>query len=272
MRKEAGVAEPPIRAVPTTSRSVSGRHVAVVAAVILFLCGTGALAGFLVRGGSGGSNPTATTGVAAAPTASAANPGGSRLAQFMGLSTLGSRPAPAFTLTDASGGALSLRRFRHRVVVLTFLDDRCSALCPALPEELVDAWRDLGSAARHVAFLAVNVDTTSDLPGQLAAFSRQFGLDRIWQWTFLTGPPDQLERVWSEYGESVVHGQGGSVAYNGTIYFISALGEEAYVATPYADETPSGTGTLTSASIHRWGKGIAHVAASLLATRRGTKA
>lgn len=246
---------------------MSGRHVAVVAAVILVLCCAGALVGFLVPTGAAGHTGTATSTdavAAGAPTISDPSPSGTRLAQFMGLSRPRSRLAPNFTLTDESGRARSLRSFRHEVVVLTFLDDRCSALCPVLPQELADAWHDLGRKARHVAFLAVNVDTTSDRPSELAAFSRQFGLDRIGNWTFLTGSPAQLEEVWSMYDVSVVRGRDGSLAYNGLIYFVSPRGEEAYAATPYADETARGTGTLTRANIERWGKGIARVAASLL--------
>lgn len=268
---EAGASGSPL---PPSPRAVSGRHVAVAAAVVLLLCGGGALAGALVRTGASGRGgngmaTTTNTVAAGAPTISSPSPSGTRLAQFMGLSRLGSRRAPSFTLTDESGGQRSLRNFGHEVVVLTFLDDRCSALCPVLPEELVDAWHDLGTTEPHVAFLAVNVDAVRDLPRQLSAFSLQFGLDGIGDWSFLTGSPAQLEKVWRAYDESVIRGPGGSVAYGGTIYFISTAGDEAYVATPYADETANGTGTLTPANIKRWGRGIAQVAESLLAGRSG---
>lgn len=271
--EEVGASGSPL---PTAPRPVSGRHVAIAAAVILFLCGTGALVGALVPSdaSSGGHTRTATTDsvTAGSPTVFAASPGGSRLAQFLGLSTLGPHRAPSFSLTDESGTRRSLRTYRHEVVVLTFLDDRCSALCPVLPEELVDAWHDLGRAAPHVAFLGVNVDALRAHPRQLAAFSLQFGLDTIGDWTFLTGTPAQLEEVWREYDVSVVRGPGSSVAYSGAIYFISTTGEESYVATPYADETANGTGTLTPEDINRWGSGIAQVAASLLTGESGSTA
>lgn len=247
--------------------AISGRHVAIGAAAIVLLCGAGALVGAFAPDGP---TPRAgVTGVTGAQTASQSKTEGTGLAAFMGITRPRARRAPDFSLEDQRGAEVSLRALSGEAVVLTFLDDRCSVLCPALPEELRAASRDLGRSAGRVAFVAVNVDVASPSPQDLARFSQEQGLDMVDHWTFLTGGPAQLAGAWKQYGVSVEHGPDGELAYTGVIYFISPSGTVAYRATPYADETPQGTGTLTRSSVTRWGKGIAQFARTLLVGGHG---
>src|ERR1700691_2626234 len=39
-------------------------------------------------------------------------------------------PAPDFTLTDQFGRRVSLRQFRGKVLVIAFVDARCTTVCP----------------------------------------------------------------------------------------------------------------------------------------------
>ena len=80
------------------------------------------------------------------------------LANLMALAPVPNRPAPGFTLTDQKGQTLSLASFRGRAVVLEFMDPHCVDICPIVSQEFVDAYHDLGRAASHVVFLAVNVN------------------------------------------------------------------------------------------------------------------
>jgi cytochrome oxidase Cu insertion factor (SCO1/SenC/PrrC family) len=247
--------------------AISGRHVAIGAAAIVLLCAGGALVGALAPNGP--SHRAGRTAVTEAPTISAPRTEGTGLAAYMGITRPRARPAPDFSLEDQRGADVSLRALSGEAVVLTFLDDRCSALCPALPEELRAASGDLGSSAGHVVFVAVNVDAASPSPQDLARFSAAHGLDMVDHWTFLTGSRARLAETWNAYHVSVEHGRDGELAYTGVIYFISPSGMVAYRATPYADETPQGTGTLTRSSVARWGKGIARYARSLLTGGHG---
>ena len=68
------------------------------------------------------------------------------------------RPAPNFTLTDQSGESVRLSEFHGKSVVLTFMDSRCTEVCPLIAQEFIDAEKDLGRRARSMVFVGVNVN------------------------------------------------------------------------------------------------------------------
>lgn len=184
------------------------------------------------------------------------------LADLMSLSTVPHRQAPAFDLTDQSGRRLSLSSFRGRVVVLEFMDSHCHDICPLVSEELVHAYHDLGKTAEHVAFVAVNANPYFNKPADVAAFSREHGLDAIPSWRYLTGPVPELKRTWRAYGVTV-GGSRSNVIHSSLVYFIGADGTERYLASPNADHTRSGVAYLPPGQLGRWGRGIALVARDL---------
>jgi cytochrome oxidase Cu insertion factor (SCO1/SenC/PrrC family) len=187
------------------------------------------------------------------------------LAGFMGLTKLSGGQSPNFSLEDQRGRSTTLASFRGRVVVLSFVDDRCGALCPTLDSEIVDAWHDLGTRARDVIFLGVNVNAAHDTVADLANYSARFGLDKIPSWRFVTGAPSLLSKVWKNYDVTVyAASHGGPVAYSADIYFIGLTDDEVYQVTPFANELPNGHGALPSASVQRFARGIADYATDLL--------
>jgi cytochrome oxidase Cu insertion factor (SCO1/SenC/PrrC family) len=243
---------------PSTGPSISLRPVGLVVLVVVAVSAVGGLLGaFVGRGGTGRS--TRTT-VAARPARS--SPGD--LAAFMGLVRLDGRPAPTFALINQHGRSVSLGELRGKVVVLTFLDDRCGAQCPVLAEELLGAYADLGRAAARVVFLAVNVDLTHVSPTDLLAYSASYGLSSIASWTFLTGDSARLGIVWKAYGISVGPGPAGTTSSTGALFFITPTGDEAFEATPYANQLANGRATQPVASIRRWSAGIAEYAKALM--------
>lgn len=190
-------------------------------------------------------------------------PGG--LAGFMGLTKLSGQHSPNISLVDQRGRATTLASFPGKVVVLSFVDDRCGALCPTLDNEIVDAWHDLGTRARDVIFLGVNVNAADNSVADVARYSTRYGLERIPSWRLLTGAPSHLSRVWKNYDVTVyAAAHGGPVAYSADIYFIGLTGDEVYQVTPFANELPNGKGTLPSTSIRRFARGIADYATDLL--------
>ena len=48
----------------------------------------------------------------------------------------GAKPAPAFALDDEAGAPISLRQFRGRPVIVTFIDPVCRSLCPLEAKQL----------------------------------------------------------------------------------------------------------------------------------------
>jgi cytochrome c biogenesis protein CcmG/thiol:disulfide interchange protein DsbE len=112
-----------------------------------------------------------------------------------------SRPAPAFTLSDEFGRAVSLRSFRGKVVILAFNDSECTTICPLTTSAMLDAKAMLGAAARQVQLLGVDANPRATSLEDVLSYSQLHGL--LHQWRFLTGPVAQLKRVWKAYSIGV---------------------------------------------------------------------
>ena len=198
------------------------------------------------------------------PSLGASQPIQANLANFMGLSPAPGTTAPNFTLVDQNGQPVSMNQFRGKVVALEFMDTKCVDICPIISQEFVDAYHDLGPKASNVVFLGVNVNAANASVADVASFTSAHGLGHIPNWYFLTGSPAALKAVWNAYGVQVqVDKKTGAVLHSNPLYFIGPHGHERYVATPYANMLPNGTGYLGASSITRWGTGIAHYAGQM---------
>lgn len=78
-------------------------------------------------------------------------------------------------------------------VLLNFVFTTCSTICSTQTAVLAEFQRRLLAAGKRARFVTVTIDPDNDTPERLAAFSRQFGIER--DWTFLTGEFDDLIRV-----------------------------------------------------------------------------
>ncbi len=207
--------------------------------------------------------PTTTTTLAApaatpAPVAGQSDQLGASLPSFMGVSALGTTPAPAIALTDQAGQPISLSGQAPKAVVLTFFNGRCDDICLVLAAEIRQADADLGPAAANVEFLTVNTDPSALAASGLSPAVAQSGLGTLPNWHMLTGPLTKLNAVWKSYGVTVsVVQRTRVVTHNDVVYFISPQGTERYRATPFADESRRGTYSLSPAAIARWGSGLA---------------
>lgn len=183
------------------------------------------------------------------------------LADLMQLSAAPELRAPDFRLTDQSGRAVSLASLRGRVVVLEFMDPHCTGICPNVPREFIDAYRDLGGEASRVVFVAVNLSQYHLQVADVAAFSREQQLTGIPTWYFLTGAYPSLRAVWSAYGVEVyAPGQNTEIILSPFMYFIDPQGRERYLANPMAGHTTSRASYLPADQLKAWASGIALVA------------
>ena len=187
------------------------------------------------------------------------------LALLMSLAPLPTKPAPGFTLVDQNGRTLSLSDFRGHAVVLEFMDTHCTDICPIVSQEFIDAYRDLGPAAAHAVFVAVNVNAYHAAVSDVAAFTREHRLDTIPNWHFFTGPVSDLQAVWSSYGIAVqAPSPNADIIHSSFTFFIDPAGNERFLADPTDDHTPSGAAFLPSGQLTSWGQGIALVTRSLI--------
>jgi cytochrome oxidase Cu insertion factor (SCO1/SenC/PrrC family) len=136
-----------------------------------------------------------------------------------------SSPAPAFGLTDQHGRHVTLASLRGKVVLLTFLDPVCVTQCPLEAQEFRQAGVLLGSDARRVELVAVNLNPQYSSTAYTDAFDRAEHLATVANWLFLTGSPAQLQPVWRRYGQaSQTLPAGSMLGHSETAFVIAASG------------------------------------------------
>jgi protein SCO1/2 len=111
-----------------------------------------------------------------------------------------SMPAPDFTLSDQDGKPVSVSALRGRVLAITFLDSHCKQLCPLTGDQVGQAQKALGSAAK-LSLLVVSVAPATDTPDSERAFAKTHQWSGDWHW--LQGTHDQLAAVWKAYSIAV---------------------------------------------------------------------
>jgi protein SCO1/2 len=132
----------------------------------------------------------------------------------------GTRPAPGFDLTDQRGRSVSLASLRGQPLLLTFLDSKCTTLCPIEGHQLgVVEWRLGGHPVR---LIIVSVDP-ADTRHSVAAAARKWGWHGHWRW--LMGTPAQLAPVWRAYGIGV-QPTATDITHSMAVYVIDGQGDE----------------------------------------------
>jgi cytochrome oxidase Cu insertion factor (SCO1/SenC/PrrC family) len=166
--------------------------------------------------------------VGAAPMAVAASDGHADpiLNQALnGPGTVTDTPAPAFSLIDQNGQAVSLATLHGKELALTFLDPVCTSDCPLIAQEFRAANGVLGADSRNVELVAIDANPRYRSTDFLAAFDQQEGLARVPNWLYLTGSLPQLEAVWRAFGVQIDYAPGGAMIDHSEIaYVIDASG------------------------------------------------
>jgi cytochrome oxidase Cu insertion factor (SCO1/SenC/PrrC family) len=105
--------------------------------------------------------------------------------------------APDFSLRSYRGGLVRMRDLRGKVVLVTFLDTKCTDKCPIIASQIGAALPLLPSAVRRqVVALAITVDPRADSPASVRRFLQTrhaLGMD------FLLGSVKKLRPVWRAF-------------------------------------------------------------------------
>ncbi len=171
------------------------------------------------------------------PSSRAAARAGSQPAPQPGLRWTLHTPAPAFHLRDQHGRRTTLASLLGRTVLLTFLDSRCTNLCPIEGAQLAAVQHRLAPGRRpELVVISVN---PADTPATVARFVREAGWTGSWRW--LLGSRRALAPVWRAYhiGVRLSHGQavqtgnttirlGSSIVHTIALYLIDRTGQERY--------------------------------------------
>jgi protein SCO1 len=102
--------------------------------------------------------------------------------------------APDFTLRNQDGRPISMREFRGKPVIVTFLYTTCQDTCPLMAQTIRGALDQLG---HDVPAIAVAVDPPRDTPERARAFLvEQRALGRL---DFVLGTRAELRPLWKGF-------------------------------------------------------------------------
>ena len=99
--------------------------------------------------------------------------------------------APDFSLRDENGKPVSMREYRGKVVVVTFLYSHCTTECPAQAQQIKGALDDLG---HDVPALAISDDPPGDKPPSVKRFNRKMEMTGRLRWVL--GGVTPLRKLW----------------------------------------------------------------------------
>jgi protein SCO1 len=134
------------------------------------------------------------------------------------------REAPDFSVRGSDGTALTLSRYRGKVVLLGFGYTSCPNVCPVTLAVLAQAHRKLGPLASQVQVIYLTVDPERDNAERLKQYLAAFDP------TFVggTGTAAQMAAVRLSYGVTAEkHGTGSdyAVAHSSFVYLITRDGK-----------------------------------------------
>lgn len=144
-----------------------------------------------------------------------------------------------FQVTDQHGSVVDLSDFRGNVVVLTFMDSKCTDTCPLTAVHFREVYRELTpTEAAQVVFIGVNVNVEQNDVSDVLEATRNWRLDEIPNWHFLTGSQEVLAPIWKYYGVSATHSQDSSAIMHtpGTFLIDKAGQQRWYVSPPPGDD------------------------------------
>ena len=107
------------------------------------------------------------------------------------------RAAPAFTLTDARGGQVSLSTFRGKDVLVYFYPKDDTPGCTKEACGFRDLWGDLRRA--EIVVLGISADS----PASHAKFAEKYKLP----FRLLSDPDRKVMTAWGAYGEKMMYGK-----------------------------------------------------------------
>ena len=107
---------------------------------------------------------------------------------------------PDFALRDDAGRLLDSRGLRGKVVMLTFLDSRCTEACPIIASQIAQALLHLTRAEQgQVEAVAISTDPVTDTPTGVRTFlTKQHALGKL-RYLGAGQPLRRLEPVWRAF-------------------------------------------------------------------------
>jgi protein SCO1/2 len=155
---------------------------------------------------------------------------------YRGSEPPGQLRAAAFRLRSYRGGLVSLHAQRGKVVLLSFVDTKCTEKCPLVTSVMAQAYRLLpAQERRQVVPLLISVEPRADTAARVRRF---LGRRRALVLDYLIGSVRRLRPVWKAYGIVAAVDTGNADVHSSDVRVIDRRG--IWVATQHAgvDLTP----------------------------------
>jgi protein SCO1 len=82
---------------------------------------------------------------------------------------------------------------KDKKVVINFMYTACTDICTPVTQNILQAQRLLGDFAKDIHFYSISLTPLHDDPAALRTYMKAFQIGR--GWTFLTGKPENVERL-----------------------------------------------------------------------------
>jgi protein SCO1 len=134
---------------------------------------------------------------------------------------------PAFSLTTQDGKKLTDGDVKGKVLLASFIFTTCNGTCPATTHRMSQIHDELKSRGLlkndGVRFLSITLDPARDTPEALARYMQLYGLDAA-DWSFLTGPVDQVHQVLAAWGMWARPAADGQLDHPSRIFLVDRQG------------------------------------------------
>jgi protein SCO1/2 len=135
--------------------------------------------------------------------------------------------AADFSLTTQDGGALKLSDLRGKVLLVSFIFTTCNGTCPATTHrmgQVQDALKRKGLwKGGRVRLLSISLDPARDTPDVLRQYMQIWDVDPA-RWTFLTGPPERVNKVIRAWGMWAKPAPNGQLDHPSRIFLVDGRG------------------------------------------------
>ena len=132
--------------------------------------------------------------------------------------------APEFTLVDQDGAEVSLRRFKGKPVVVTFVFAHCQTMCPLLVQHIKQA--ALGAPSSEV--LLITLDPWRDTPSGLPGIARQWDVPKNFH-ILSSKSADEVLSVVNAYQVPFERNEKtGDISHPGLVFLVDAHGRLVY--------------------------------------------
>jgi protein SCO1/2 len=129
--------------------------------------------------------------------------------------------APAFTLTDQHGHAVSLASYRGQVTIVAFVYSTCGATCVVIAQQIRGALDEL---PHPVPVLLISADPGADTPARVKGFLSRASLSgRV---SYLSGDAARLRRVWHAFHVTPASADRAAFERTAPVYLIDRAGRE----------------------------------------------